>query len=101
MSANEVQVNYEQMNTNGKQAGELSQQMRQVSQRINSQLDNLKGGNWVGNNANKFYQEMDNTVMPAMQRLIDALSETESVVNTICRIFEGAEEEGSAGFPSA
>ncbi len=75
-----------------------AQEITKTYQFINQHVDELKGGAWVGRNADRFYAEMDNEVIPALYRLRDALEESADVTRMIIKIFQQAEEDGAAFF---
>jgi len=101
MASEEVKVEYEQLSSICGNAGEQQQNTQQLLQRINAQLETLKGGAWVGENANAFYQEMEGEVIPGLQRLVDSLGEMEEATNRTITIFQAAEEEASGVFPKS
>ena len=59
---------------------------------------NCSSGAWTGDNAALFYQRMDETIKPAIRRLIHALSEAHFTVAEIQRIFRAAEDEAARYF---
>jgi WXG100 family type VII secretion target len=101
MSANEVMINYEDMAKVAQTIDGQVDQVQAVIMRINNQLDVLRGGMWEGENARYFYREMDNTVLPGLQRLYQALVDSHTVTQQVISIFEQAEEEGAVGFPAS
>jgi hypothetical protein len=58
----------------------------------------LEQGGWEGQGATAFYDEMQNEVFPAMQRLMSALSEAQMVTLQIRDIIWQAEEEAASVF---
>lgn len=101
MAGDMTQIEYEKMGQVGTQAGELQQRAQQMYSKLNSQLDVLKGGKWVGDNASKFYQSMESDTLPAIQRLIEALGDMSEVAQQIIRIFDEAEDQAGNAFPTS
>lgn len=52
---------------------------------------------WVGEGAEKFFEEMETNLLPAVQRLSNALFESQDAANEIMKIIQSADEE-TAGF---
>jgi WXG100 family type VII secretion target len=76
------------------------------------QLDVLRAGDWAGQGANAFYQEMDHLVLPTLRRLAQALETAQQSTQQINQIMQQAEAEaarwlrgegsgGSVGGPDA
>jgi WXG100 family type VII secretion target len=61
-------------------------------------MQTLQGGDWIGEGARKFYAEMNNDVMPAMQRLAKALESAERVTQRISKIIKQAEDDSASLF---
>lgn len=98
MSAQIVRGDYQQLSTI---AGTLRSQgdaIKAMNQRIKSAQQTLEGGDWIGLGATKFYQEMNGQVMPALQRLTNALTEAGRVVQEIASTIKEAEEGASRCF---
>jgi len=74
-----------------------SECMQELCNAIVMTKNNLEG-EWIGRGANSFFQEMDQDVLPGVQRLVQALGEAGSQTNQICRILSQADEEAAAPF---
>lgn len=61
-------------------------------------METLKGGDWIGKGATAFYSEMNDQVMPTMQRLQRALTEAARITQQISQIMKEAEQEASGCF---
>ncbi|HLC06194.1 MAG TPA: WXG100 family type VII secretion target [Anaerolineales bacterium] len=64
-------------------------------------LGTLQGGDWVGQGAKVFYAEMDQEVLPSLNRLAAALSSAERVTRQVSQIMKEAEEEAARFFQIA
>lgn len=54
--------------------------------KLNSKLQQLRGGDWFGEGATKFYNEMDSQVMPSMKNLQKCLGEGDRVSKELEKI---------------
>jgi WXG100 family type VII secretion target len=70
-------------------------------QRVNNSMAPLDGGSWIGRGYDAFSREMHNEVMPAMNRLQQALAEAARVTSAISQTLEDADEQASSPFLSA
>ena len=55
----------------------------------------MQGGDWIGQGARAFYQEMEQEVLPSLQRLANAIKLARQVTLQISRIVKEAEEAAS------
>jgi len=90
------QLQYDEMTSiakNFKDEGEDIVQLHAATrQRVQDLYDE-----WVGEGAEKFFEEMETTLLPALQRLANALFESQDVSTEVMKIIQGADEE-TAGF---
>lgn len=61
--------------------------------RLNRVVQVLEGGDWVGEGATAFYNEMRSEVMPALLRLMQALEMGATVTQQINQVIEEVEQE--------
>lgn len=78
---------------------EISQTFNRECDSVKEALNNLKqntetlrGGDWKGDSANKFYREMDSAVLPTLQRLTNALGEAARVAQKISQLASQTEQ---------
>ncbi len=93
-----VQCNYEQMGQAADTFARESQQTQQLSQQVNQLVSNLQGGGWIGKGAQAFFQEQQELVAPAMQRLVNALEDASSAAKKISDTLQQAENEAGSLF---
>jgi WXG100 family type VII secretion target len=91
--ADHVEVNYENLERMKSSFDQQAQEAENMLRKISGQVDNLQGGQWVGQGANAFYNEMHGLLLPAVQRLVKSLQEGSRVVGQIMTEFKNAEEE--------
>jgi WXG100 family type VII secretion target len=71
-----------------------------VHKNLLEQVNQLKGGDWKGPNAEKFYQIMEQTLFPANKRLTKALDEAGDTMRQVTKMINDADEEIKTLFPS-
>lgn len=98
--AEKTEVNYDQLETIAKQFEGEAQVVQTIRGNLQSRTEELHGGGWIGQAADKFHNEMIGEVLPAVQRLEDALRQASSTMLLICNIFNEAEEETQGYFRS-
>ena len=97
-SAAVIQANYEQLEAISQRFAERSQAMGALRRGMAQRVEALRGDGWVGKGADQFVQEVEGEVLPACQRLSDALAEASQVTLQIRDILRRAEEEAAALF---
>jgi len=66
-----------------------------------NKVETLHGGLWEGDAANKFFDEMENTVLPALGRLAVALGRASEVTQKVSDTIQQADESTKANFSIA
>ena len=98
MAPTVVQCNYEQMEAVAKRFQAQAEQTEQVLQQVRGRAEDLRSGGWVGKGSDAFQAELDHVVLPALQRMIEALQEASAVTLEIRETFRQAEEEAARLF---
>lgn len=93
-----IEVNYEQMEQIASQFANQAQEVQQMVQKVRSSMSNLENGGWEGRGSDAFFAEMNSEVLPASERLQQALEEANRVTKSIMQTVQQAEEEASAQF---
>ena len=78
----------------GKESAATAQMLKQVAQA----MQKLQNGGWMGRGSEAFFNEMEQKVIPAVRRLIEALAEADRTTKAISQMMKGADEEASSGF---
>lgn len=81
-----------------KSFGTEAEQTRQSISNLKSKMETLRGGDWKGDAANKFYAEMDGAVLPAYTRLSNALGTAQDITNKIQKLAKQTESDTSKIF---
>jgi WXG100 family type VII secretion target len=98
MSASCIRMDYDEGRAIEACFAQHANNTRQLQAQVRSQVDSLAQGGWIGRGAEQFYAEMDNLVLPAMERLVTALDVAQQATRTIAQRFQSAEEEAGALF---
>ena len=98
MSSDVIQANYEALESIAARFGQQSEMNAAMYGRLRQAVQALEQGGWEGKGSSAFFAEMDGTIYPALQRLIDALDEAQSTTLEIKQIIQQAEEEAAAPF---
>lgn len=95
MPAPKVRADHDDLARIASMFGRQSQNSQRALQRIMRAMDTLQGGDWIGKGAQAFYKEMDQDVLPALKRLVEALSLAQRTTRQISQIMQQAEEEAA------
>jgi len=98
VSASKVRFDHDLLSQIANTFGKEADNARRTLNALKKQKDILRGGDWIGEGANKFYDEMDSAVLPAMARLANALETAQRVTGQISRLMQNAEDEAAALF---
>jgi len=81
-----IVVNYEMMKKFSNSFKGQETAVQQSIQKLTKVIEQLRGGDWIGEGAKQFYGEMDGDVLPALKRLQEAMSEGDRVSKEIEKI---------------
>ncbi len=98
MSAPIVQAQYDRLTDIAQRFQRQSDVNAELKQRLLQHYQPLQQGGWQGRGAQAFFAEMENEVFPAMDRLIQALSQASQVTIQIQHVLREAEEEAARPF---
>ena len=94
----EIRADYDRLEQLANQFANQSQAIQQMLQNVRGAMDPLQGGGWIGRGSDAFFSEMQSEVLPASQRLQEALDEASRVTKQIVQTVKQAEEEASSPF---
>ena len=94
----EIRADYERLDKVANQFADQCQAIQQMLQGVKSAMDPLEGGGWIGRGSDAFFSEMQGEVIPASERLQQALDEASRVTRQIVQTVKQAEEEASSPF---
>jgi WXG100 family type VII secretion target len=95
--ADEIKADYEQLEQVASRFSNQAQAIHEMFEKIRCSMQNLQDG-WIGRGSDAFFAEMQSEVLPATQRLKDALEEAGQVTTTIIQTVQQADEEASSPF---
>src|ERR1700752_3911155 len=98
MSVAKVRVDYEQLTQIAQAFGQQAERARQILGTLQSGLNTLQGGDWVGKGSDRFYAEMTSAILPAIRRVVAAMNEAANTTNQISQIMKQAEDDSAALF---
>src|SRR5688500_5184591 len=96
--ADKVEANYEMLGSIAKQFSQEADAIEQMLKNLESNIDQLEGGGWIGRGANAFYAELRDEVLPGVERLTQALEDASRTTSEIAKLFREAEETASNRF---
>jgi WXG100 family type VII secretion target len=95
--ADEIRADYDQLEQVAHKFANQAQEIQQMIQQVRSSMDKLHD-DWIGRGSNAFFSEMRGEVLPAVQRLQQALEEANRVTREISHHMQEADEEASSPF---
>jgi WXG100 family type VII secretion target len=90
--AEKIQVKYEELDRLISQIHDQADQSRVVFKNVQSQTVSL-ATSWQGEGAERFQREMEDLVLPALQRLSNSLEMAGGALGTVKRVYLEAEQE--------
>jgi len=99
--ADEIRADYDRLEQVANKFASESQAIQQTLQQVRGSMDPLEGGGWIGRGSDAFFSEMQSEVLPATERLQQALDEANRVTKQIIQIVKQAEDEASSPFRSS
>lgn len=96
MSAAKIRADYDSLNKISQSLLSESAQITGMAKNIQSNVDALRSGDWVGPGATAFYQEMDSSVFPSLKRLAAALDDAAKGAARIQQGMRQAETDAAA-----
>lgn len=98
--AGTTQVNYDEMNGIIKSLKAEEDEIMNLLKTTKSKVESLHNNQWVGQGADNFFNEMEQTILPAMARLAHALGVGADVAQEVINIIRQADEETQSYFNS-
>jgi len=95
--ADKTEINGEQLQGIAKKFQSEADELNNLLSQTRNKVATLHGSGWMGDGADQFNNEMESLVLPAVQRLVNALQEASNRVNAILKIYDDAQSQ-SQGF---
>ena len=96
--AGTTQVNYDDMSGIIKTFKTEEEEIMNLLKTTKSKVESLHNNQWVGQGADTFFNEMEQTVLPALARLAHALGVGSDVAQKIVDTIRQADEETQSFF---
>lgn len=96
--ANKVQAKYDELDQLAGRLADGSVRVNDMITKLRGQLSVLQGGGWVGRGSDSFFNEMEDLMLPAMQKLEEALETASKTMRQAADRFKSAEQEASSRF---
>jgi len=96
--SDEIRADYDRLEQVAGKFANQAQAIQQMLQQVRGSMDPLEGGGWVGKGSDAFFAEMNDEVLPANDRLQQALEEAGRVTKQIIQTVKQAEEDASSPF---
>jgi WXG100 family type VII secretion target len=96
--AGTTQVNYDEMQAIIQSLRAEEEEIQQLLKQTHSKVEHLHGNQWIGQGADRFFGEMEGSVLPAMGRLVRALGVASQVAQQIVNTIHDADEETKGFF---
>ncbi len=93
-------LDFQQLEQICKKFQQEADDLQGLYQDTKNRVDNLHSIGWVGRGSDKFFEESENMVLPAMSRLINAMRNASNILNNIMNLYQQAQEEASNPFRS-
>lgn len=95
MAAPKIRSDFDTLNQLAQKWNALRDAAQNTNNALRGRMGVLRGGDWVGDSAERFYAEMDSVVFPAMARLINAFQLAADVTRQISQLMQQAEQDAS------
>lgn len=93
-----IRADHDQLSQISQGFGREADKTRQTLDRLKQSMEVLKNGDWIGKGATAFYQEMESSILPAVQRLVNAMEMAQRITRQISQVMKDVEEESSHVF---
>ncbi|KXK51345.1 MAG: hypothetical protein UZ13_01766 [Chloroflexi bacterium OLB13] len=93
-----VQMKYEELEQIATRLAEWSSRTQAAGQKFRQQFQVLQGGGWIGRGFDKFADESESLLLPAVQKLEDALEQVSNIIRQSVERMQQAEEEARGRF---
>ena len=92
MPSSKIRADYHNLNQIAKRFGQEAEATNKSLRNLLQAVDTLKHGDWIGEGANKFYEEFDSAILPSLKRLRGALEIAGQTTNKMEAVMREAED---------
>jgi len=94
----EIQADYDELEQIASQFSNQAQNIQAMQQKVRGSYAKLLDKGWIGAGANAFFDEMEELILPAQERLQDALEQASQATQQISDNVKTAEQDASGLF---
>lgn len=98
--ANIVQIDYDKMRQVADAFAQQSAEVKRILNTVEDQINVLKAEKWKAESATAYYNEMDHTVCPAVNKLAQKLDLASEVCKQISATLKKAEQDAMNALPN-
>jgi WXG100 family type VII secretion target len=91
-------LNYDDLNSIVGKFRSEAQEIDGLLKQTKGKVDSLHAGQWVGEGSDKFFSEMEQSVLPALSRLVGALGHAGDVAQKIADTIRRFDDETKSFF---
>jgi WXG100 family type VII secretion target len=93
-----IRAQYEELEAIALRFGWQAQHIQQLRRAIQQCVNTLQHGDWKGQGASSFFNEMDAEVLPALERLTSAMEQAQTAIRKIIDVFKQTEGQVAEQF---
>jgi len=98
MASGKLRIEYNVMGTLSSKFHAEAHDIQQMYQALRNHTEHLRGSGWIGRAADKWFQEMENLLLPATLKLSQILGGIGDLIKQLNSLFQAAEQEVGALF---
>lgn len=98
MPASKIRSDHDALKSLASKFGQQAEASRQMLSNLKSKIDTLRGKDWIGKGADKFYAEMDSAVFPSLTRLSKSMESAQKITLKISQVMKQADDDVAALF---
>lgn len=95
----EIKIDPDTINDIASKMEGMADEVKQKADKIHHTTEEMRGGGWLGPDAEKYYQEYEQITDPSFKALEEALQELSRTARSIAEEMQKAEEEGAQTIP--
>jgi WXG100 family type VII secretion target len=92
MPPTRIRADYDGLKQIAQRFGQEAQETIRTVRNLEQAANTLRQGDWIGEGANKFYEEFDSAIVPSLKRLQSALDNAGQTTKKIADVIRQAEE---------
>ncbi len=96
--ADVTKLNYAELQGIIKSLQSEEEEIKNLMSTTKSKVEALHNNQWIGEAANKYFEQMEGTVLPKTGKMVHALDVAGSVLNQIIQTIQQADEETKGFF---